>query len=78
MTLAASALAVGDTVAGVAADHKLVALLDRARDCPDVPAGQRARLLARWAIATYWQPGGKTRAGARAWPPSSSPSRPVS
>jgi len=59
ITLAASALAVGDTVAEVAADHNLVGLLDRARRCPDVPAGQRARLLARWAIATYWQPGGQ-------------------
>jgi DNA-binding CsgD family transcriptional regulator len=59
MTVAASALAVGDTVAEVAADHKLVALLDRARGYPDVPAGQRARLLARWAIATYWQPGSR-------------------
>ena len=59
VSLAASALAVGDTVAEVAADHKLVALLDQARRCPGVPAGQRARLLARWAIATYWQPGGQ-------------------
>jgi DNA-binding CsgD family transcriptional regulator len=59
-TLASSALAVGDTVAEVAADHKLVALLDQARRCPDdVPAGIRARLLARWAIATYWQAGGQ-------------------
>ena len=46
-TLTAGALAVGDTVAEVAADHKLVALLDQARRCPGVPAGQRARLLAR-------------------------------
>jgi DNA-binding CsgD family transcriptional regulator len=59
MTLAASALAVGDTVAEVAADHTLVDLLDRARRCPDIPAGQQARLLARWAIATYWQPSGQ-------------------
>jgi DNA-binding CsgD family transcriptional regulator len=59
MTLAASALAVGGTVAEVAADHNLVELLDRARLCPDVPAGQRARLLARWAIATYWQHGSR-------------------
>jgi DNA-binding CsgD family transcriptional regulator len=57
--LAACALAVGDTVAEVAADHKLVALLDQARRDPGVPAGQRARLAARWAIATYWQPGGR-------------------
>lgn len=56
-TLTAGALAVGDTVAEVAADHKLVALLDQARRCPGVPAGQRARLLAREAIAAYWQPG---------------------
>ena len=58
-TLAASALAVGETVAEVAADPKLVALLDRARRHPAVPAEMRARLLARWAIATYWQPGGR-------------------
>ena len=57
--LAAGALAVGETVAEVAADHKLVALLDRARRHPAVPAELRARLLARWAIATYWQPGGQ-------------------
>ncbi len=56
-TVAAGALAVGDTVAEVAADHKLVALLDQARRCPGVPAGQQARLLAREAIAVYWQPG---------------------
>jgi len=58
-TLAASALAVGETVAEVAADPKLVALLDRARRHPAVPAEMRARLLARWAIATYWQAGGR-------------------
>ena len=58
-TLAASALAVGDTVAEVAADHKLVALLGRALSRTDVPAGPRARLLARWSIATYWQAGGQ-------------------
>ena len=57
--LAASALAAGDTVAEVAADHRLVALLDRALRHPGVPPGQRARLTARWAIATYWQPGGR-------------------
>jgi DNA-binding CsgD family transcriptional regulator len=57
--LAASALAVGETVAEVATDQKLVALLDRARRHPAVPAELRARLLARWAIATYWQPGGQ-------------------
>ncbi len=57
--LAASALAAGDTVAEVAADHRLVALLDRALRHPDVPAGARARLTARWAIATYWQPRGQ-------------------
>jgi DNA-binding CsgD family transcriptional regulator/tetratricopeptide (TPR) repeat protein len=59
ITLITSALAVGETVAEVAADHNLIGLLDRARRCPDVPAGPRARLLARWAIATYWQPGGQ-------------------
>jgi DNA-binding CsgD family transcriptional regulator len=58
-TLAASALAAGDTVAEVTADHELVALLDRACRFPGVPAGTRARLLARWAIATYWQAGGQ-------------------
>jgi DNA-binding CsgD family transcriptional regulator len=58
-TLAASALAAGDTVAEVAADHNLVSLLDRALSRADVPAGPRARLLARWAIATYWQAGGR-------------------
>ena len=57
--LAASALAVGETVAEVPADSKLVALLDRARRHPAVPAELHARLLARWAIATYWQPGGR-------------------
>jgi DNA-binding CsgD family transcriptional regulator len=57
--LAASALAVGDTVAEVAADHRLVALLDRALRHPGVPSGTRARLTARRAIATYWQPGGQ-------------------
>jgi ATP/maltotriose-dependent transcriptional regulator MalT len=59
IALAASALAVGETVAEVAADQKLVTLLDRARRHPGVPDGQRVRLLARWAIATYWQPGGQ-------------------
>jgi DNA-binding CsgD family transcriptional regulator len=57
--LAASTLAAGDTVAEVAADHKLVALLDRALRHPAVPPGPRARLTARWAIATYWQPGAR-------------------
>ena len=56
-TLAACALAAGDTVAEVAADHRLVALLDRALGSPGQPPGLRARLLARRAIATYWQPG---------------------
>jgi len=56
-TLAAAALAVGDTVAEVAADHKLVVLLDQARRSPGLPAGQQARLMARWAIAAYRQPG---------------------
>ena len=58
-TLAMSALAAGDTVAEVAADHRLVALLDRALRHPDIPAGPRARLTARRAIGTYWQPGGQ-------------------
>ncbi len=58
-TLAASALAAGDTVAEVAADHRLVALLDRALRHPGLAAGPRARLTARRAIATYWQPGGQ-------------------
>jgi DNA-binding CsgD family transcriptional regulator len=57
--LAASALAAGETVAEVAADHKLAALLDQACRCPGVTAGQRARLMARSAIATYWQAGGQ-------------------
>ena len=56
-TLAAAALAAGDTVAEVAADHKLVVLLDQARRSPGLPAGQQARLMARRAIAAYWQPG---------------------
>jgi DNA-binding CsgD family transcriptional regulator len=59
VTLAASALAAGDTVAEVAADHRLVALLDLALRHPGVPAGPRARLTARRAIAIYWQPGGQ-------------------
>ena len=58
-SLAAGALAVGDTVAEVAADHRLVALLERALRHPGVPPGVQARLTARWAIATYWQPGGQ-------------------
>src|SRR6202044_2585262 len=57
--VAAAALAVGDTVAEVAADYRLVALLDRALRHPRVPPGQLARLTARWAIATYWQQGGR-------------------
>ena len=57
--LAARALAVGDTVAEVAADHRLVALLERALRHPGVPPGAAARLTARWAIATYWQQGGQ-------------------
>jgi DNA-binding CsgD family transcriptional regulator len=57
--LAACALAVGDTVAEVAADHRLVALLDHALRDPAVPPGPRARLTARRAIATYWQAGGQ-------------------
>jgi DNA-binding CsgD family transcriptional regulator len=46
-------------VAEVAADHRLVTLLDRALRQPGAPAGTRARLTARRAIATYWQPGGQ-------------------
>ncbi len=57
--MAASALAVGDTVAEVAADHRLVTLLDRALRHPEVASGPRARLTARRAIATYWQAGGQ-------------------
>jgi len=58
-TLAASVLAAGDTVAEVTADHRLVALLDRALSHPGVPPGLRAQLTARRAIATYWQPDGQ-------------------
>jgi len=43
----------------VTADHRLAALLDLALRHPGVPAGPRARLTARRAIATYWQPGGQ-------------------
>jgi DNA-binding CsgD family transcriptional regulator len=57
--LAAATLAAGDTVAEVAADYRLVALLERALRHSGVPPGQLARLTARWAIATYWQPGGQ-------------------
>ena len=57
--LAAAALAAGDTVAEVAADYRLVALLERALRHPGVPPGQLARLTARWAIATYWRHGGQ-------------------
>jgi DNA-binding CsgD family transcriptional regulator len=57
--MAASALAVGDTVAEVAADHRLVTLLDRALRHPGVAPGPRARLTARRAIATYWQVAGQ-------------------
>ena len=59
MTLAAAALAVGDTVAEVAADHRLVTLLDHALRHPGVAPGPRARLTARRAIATYWQAAGQ-------------------
>jgi DNA-binding CsgD family transcriptional regulator len=59
MMMAASALAVGDTVAEVAADHRLVTLLDRALRHPEVAPGPRARLTARRAIATYWQGAGQ-------------------
>ena len=59
VTLAASALAAGDTVAEVAADHRLAALLDLSLRHPGVPPAARARLTARRAIATYWQPGGQ-------------------
>ncbi len=48
-------------MAEVAADHRLVALLDRARRQPGLPPGTQARLAARWAIATYWQPGGQEK-----------------
>ena len=57
--MAASALAVGDTVAEVAADHRLVTLLDRALRHPEIAPGPRARLTARRAIATYWQAAGQ-------------------
>jgi len=60
--LATAALAGGDTVAEVAADHRLVALLDRALDgppAPPAPPALRARLMARRAIAIYWLPGGQ-------------------
>ena len=69
LALTAGVLAVGDTVAEVAADHRLVALLDRALREPGLPPGPRVRLTARRAIATYWQPGGQAesrRASAQA------------
>jgi hypothetical protein len=59
VALAASALAAGDAVAEVMANHRLVALLDLALRHPGVPPGSRARLTARRAIAIYWQPGGQ-------------------
>ena len=59
LMMATSALAVGDTVAEVAADHRLVTLLDRALRHPEVAPGPRARLTARRAIATYWQAAGQ-------------------
>jgi hypothetical protein len=59
VVMAASALAVGDTVAEVAADHRLVTLLDRALRHPEVAPGPQARLTARRAIATYWQAAGQ-------------------
>ena len=46
-------------MAEVAADYRLVALLDRALRHTGVPQGQLARLTARWAIATYWRHGGR-------------------
>lgn len=66
--LAACALAVGDTVAEVAADHRLVALLDSALRHPGVPPGTQARLTARRAIATYWQPGSQEESRGQARP----------
>jgi hypothetical protein len=63
--LAASALAVGDTVAEVAADRPLLALLDRASECRGLDPGTRVRLAARRAIATYWLPDGA--AESRRW-----------
>jgi len=57
--MAASALAVGDAVAEVTADHRLVGMLDRALREPGLPPGTQVRLTARRAIATYWQPGGQ-------------------
>lgn len=58
-TFAVAALAVGDTVAEVAADEGLLALLDRALRGTALPADQRVRLTARRAIATYWQRDGQ-------------------
>ena len=57
-TLASCALAVGDTVAEVAADDGLLDLLDQALRGDDLPVALRVRLLARRAVATYWRHGG--------------------
>lgn len=63
---AASALAVGDTVAEVAADAGLIRLLDLALTGAAVPPSDRVRLLARSAIASYWSSGGQDEARRRA------------
>jgi hypothetical protein len=52
--LAESALAVGETVAEVAADDGLIAVLDAALAATGVAPAVRVRLQARRAMAAYW------------------------
>ena len=57
--LAEAALAIGDTIAEVAADAGLIRMLDDALAAPGVTDGVRVRLQARRAIAAYWTADGK-------------------
>ena len=54
--LAAAALAIGETIAEVAADSRLIWLLDAALSRSGVAADIRVKLLARRAMAAYWSP----------------------
>jgi DNA-binding CsgD family transcriptional regulator len=63
--VADAALAMGETVAEVAPDPRLVRMLDRALDGDGISAAQRVRLQARRAIATYWLPDGQAESRSR-------------
>ncbi len=58
---ARAALAVGETVAEISPDGELLTLLDRVLELPGHVCEDRARLLARKAIATYWAADGPGR-----------------